>query len=219
MSAFHPICASKTFRKPVNDSAQQIERVRQPASGLRRTALAATSSRLSSSTVDIPGLSGNLAIEATVLFSFGQSERRANVRAWSYFLPLMLTIAPARHRISQSPTAQTPASIASRIFATTASAILLFSSGFSSTVSASVLRRAISAAESDIDCDTLYLRRSFTRLGASAREPTIPGFSTMHTIPSDIGDRLSSPRQVDKAAFRTHPALIFGRSAAREAGR
>ena len=52
-----------------------------PALGLRRTALAATSSRLSSSTVDMPGLSGNLAIEATVLFCSGPSDRRASVRA------------------------------------------------------------------------------------------------------------------------------------------
>jgi hypothetical protein len=56
-------------------------RERQLALNLRRIEQAAWNSRLNSSMVDMPGLSGNLAIEATLLFSSGHSARRAIVRA------------------------------------------------------------------------------------------------------------------------------------------
>ena len=81
----------------------------------RPLAIAASNSRFSSSTVCIPGRTGNLAIAALRLFSSGHSARRALDRASLALPPRRLVIAAARHRRSQSPSGQAPLSTASRI--------------------------------------------------------------------------------------------------------
>jgi len=78
--------------------------------------------------LNMPGLTGNFAIDASLLFSSGHNVRRAMVRAWSNLPLRILVIAAARQRLSQSPKGQTPASIASRIFVIASSAILRFPS-------------------------------------------------------------------------------------------